>query len=290
VSRPPFPRRRESDSARADQTEPEGARRGARDRIVTVTSESRGGACRITLNRPDDGNAFDGTLIRDLTEAIAAAGADPAVRAVVLTGAGRHFSIGADPAALAALAGQGPAERERDMQAAMRLLRVFDRCPKPTVVRVEGSAVGLAVGLVAAADVAIAADDAEFAVPDVRYGLLPAAVAPYVVRAVGAREARRLLLTGDRFKAAEARAAGLVHEAVARAVLDAAVDRTLISLVKGGPEALAATKLAVALSADRPLDVDLLDAVARQAQDLRTGDEAVEGAAALAEGRRPGWI
>jgi methylglutaconyl-CoA hydratase len=157
------------------------------------------------------------------------------------------------------------------------------------VARIEGAVVGLAVGLVAAVDVAIAADEGEFAVPDVRHGLLPAAIVPYVVRAVGAREARRLLLTGDRIKAADARAAGLVHEVVARGHLDTAVDRTLISLVKGGPAALAAVKQAVAVAADRPLDVSLLDDMARLAMELRAGEEAGEGAAALAQSRRPAW-
>jgi methylglutaconyl-CoA hydratase len=202
-------------------------------------------------------------MLDALVGAISAADTDPSVRVVVLAGTGRHLSLGPGGDYLRDLVAGGMTAAIAETDRALRLLRGFDACAKTTVVRVEGAAVGVVAGLVAAADVAIAADDAEFAVPDVRHGLLPAAVAPWLVRAMGVREASRLLLTGDRMRAADARAASLVHEVVPRAALDAAVDRTVISLMKGNPATLEATK-GLALAAEGPIGPAMLDAMRRR--------------------------
>jgi methylglutaconyl-CoA hydratase len=211
-----------------------------------ISSETRGGICRIMIGVPTDDGTDEEGWAQDLIDRLSSVAADPAVRAVVLTGSGRHFSpipaASGDPLP----GGDDGAVARTDDGTATRLLRLFDELPKPTVVRVEGNATGLAVGLVACADVAVAADDAEFAIPDVRRGRVPDAVTPYLVRALGPHEARRWLLTGDRFKASEARMAGLVHDVAPRGMLDAVVDRTVISLAKGATEAIAATKALIA--------------------------------------------
>jgi methylglutaconyl-CoA hydratase len=226
-------------------TEYGGAPAGARD-ILGISSETRGGICRIAIGVPTTDDAEDGDWAQDLIDRLSSAAADPAVRAVVLTGSGRHFSPVPDVLGDARPGGDDGATTGGEDGTAARLLKTFDELPKPTVVRVEGVAAGLAVGLVACADVAIAADDAEFAVTDVRHGRVPDAVTPFLVRAIGPHQARRWLLTGDRFKASEARMAGLVHDVAPRGMLDASIDRTVISLAKGAIEAIAATKALIA--------------------------------------------
>jgi methylglutaconyl-CoA hydratase len=233
---------------------------------MTIRRETRVGTCRILLDRPDCGNAYDAEMIDALADAIRVAEEDPAVRVIVVAGSGRHLSTGPSAAFLAAMDAGGLPARIAEADRAMRLLSRFDTCAKVTVVRVEGAAVGLIAGLVAAADVAIAADDAEFAVPDVRHGHLPAAVAPWFVRAMGLREARRLLLTGDRMRAHDARAASLVHEVVPRTALDAAVDRAVISLTKGDAGALDATKTLLS-AAEGPISATMLEEMRRRLVD-----------------------
>ncbi|MDD3652091.1 enoyl-CoA hydratase/isomerase family protein [Immundisolibacter sp.] len=248
------------------------------------------GVATLTLNRPQVHNAFDDVLIAELTERLSRLGTDPAVRALVLTGAGESFCAGGDLNWMRSMVDFSAAENQADALKLAQLLEVLDTLPKPTVARVNGSAFGGGVGLVACCDVAVGVDTARFGLTEVRLGLAPATIAPYVVRAMGARQARRYFLTGERFDAPVALRLGLLHEAVASDALDAAVERLLDDLLKGGPLALAACKRLVGdvtASPDRDgLKRDTAALIAR----LRVSDEGQEGLHAFFARRAPTWI
>jgi methylglutaconyl-CoA hydratase len=220
---------------------------------------------------------------------LARLGADAAVRVVVLTGAGRSFSAGADLNWMGRTASYSEAENLADARALARLMQTLNELPKPTVARVNGAALGGGTGLVACCDIAIASERAVFGTTEVRLGLIPAVIGPYVLAAVGARHARRLMLTGERISAAEALRLGLVHEVVAPEALDAAVERVAAELLKGGPAALAAAKRLIGDLAGRPLVPDLIDDTARRIAALRAAPEAREGIGAFLAKRAPGW-
>ena len=203
----------------------------------SILSERRGAVAWLTLNRPQIHNAFDNALIAALTEALAQADADPAVRAVVLSGNGSCFSAGADLNWMRGMAGASEQENREDSLRLARLMRNLQFLSKPTIARVNGAAYGGGVGLVACCDIAIGTDAAKFGLTEVKLGLVPAVISPYVVAAIGLRQARRLFLTGEVVDAAEAQRIGLLHQCVAPAELDAAVERQLHWLAKGGPVA-----------------------------------------------------
>ncbi len=244
----------------------------------------------LHLNRPELHNAFDAGLIADLTATLQALGTDPAVRAVVLAGEGPSFSAGADLQWMRAMAGASEEENRRDALELARLMRTLDELPKPTLARVHGAAFGGGVGLVACCDIAIAAEGARFGLTESRLGLLPAVISPYVIAAIGPREARRWFATGEHFDAATAQQIGLVHQVVAADALDAAVQAQLALLGKAGPVAAASAKVLVrdvlALGSDR----DALDAAnAGLIAALRASDEGREGLSAFLEKRAPRW-
>ena len=256
-----------------------------------LLSERRGdGSAWITLNRPEVHNAFDDRLIAELTAALAALAADDAVRAVVLTGSGRSFSAGADLNWMRRTSTYGEAENLADARALARLMQTLNELPKPTVARVNGAALGGGTGLVACCDIAVASADARFGTTEVRLGLIPAVIGPYVVAAIGVRPARRLMLTGERIAAAEAASLGLVHEVVPADQLDGAVAAVLDQVLKGGPGALAAAKRLVRDLAGRPIDAELIDDTARRIAALRASPEAREGVGAFLDKRPPGWL
>jgi methylglutaconyl-CoA hydratase len=180
---------------------------------------------RLRLNRPALHNAFDAELIAELTAALIAAGADPATRVVVLEGAGASFSAGADLNWMRGMATASEAENREDALALARLMRTLDELPKPTVARVHGAAFGGGVGLVACCDIAIAVDTAKFGLTEVKLGLVPAVISPYVVAAIGPRHARRLFVSGEIFEAADAARIGLVHQITFADKLDENVER-----------------------------------------------------------------
>jgi len=255
-----------------------------------LLSERRArGVLWITLNRPDVHNAFDDRLIDALTAELARAGNDASVRAVVLTGAGKSFSAGADLTWMRRTAAYTEAENLADAKALAKLMSTLNELPKPTVARVNGAALGGGTGLVACCDIAIACEAAVFGTTEVRLGLIPAVIGPYVLAAIGPRQARRLMLTGERIVAVEARRIGLVHEVVRAAELDAAVERVLDDLLKGGPEALAAAKRLVHDLAGRPIDPALIDQSAQRIAALRAAPEAREGVGAFLEKRGAHW-
>ncbi|WP_267124812.1 enoyl-CoA hydratase-related protein, partial [Xanthomonas sacchari] len=184
----------------------------------------------LQLNRPEVRNAFDAALIAQLSDALLQIGADPQVQVLVLAGAGAAFSAGADLQWMRSMAGAGEQANLDDALALARLMRLLDELPKPTVARVQGAAFGGAVGLVACCDIAVAATDARFALSESRLGLLPAVISPYVIAAIGARQARRWFASAETFDAATAAQIGLVHQAVAPEALDAAVQRQVALL------------------------------------------------------------
>ena len=247
------------------------------------------GVGRLTLNRPELHNAFDDRLIAQLTAALLSLEADRRVRFVVLAAAGKSFSAGADLAWMQRMAGYSEAENLEDARALAGLMSTLDRLAKPTVALVQGPAFGGGVGLVACCDIAIASEAASFSLSEVKLGLVPAVISPYVVAAMGPRAARRFVLTAERFSAEEARDLGLVHEVVPADRLEAAGARILALLAEGGPEAQADAKDLVLSLAGRPIGRALVEETAERIARVRVGEEAREGLAAFLEKRAPNW-
>jgi methylglutaconyl-CoA hydratase len=242
------------------------------------------------MSRPAVFNAFDEAMIGELDAAFARLVDDPAVRVIVLAGDGRHFSAGAD---LHWMERASNASQEWNLQDARRfaaMLARIESCPKPTVARVQGAALGGGVGLAAACDIAIAADNASFSVSEAKFGILPAVIGPYVTNAVGKRQARRLALTTERIAAPEALAMGLVQKVVALDQLDAAVDTTVTALLAGGPHAQREIKQLFAQLQVGPITPEVIELTAQTISRVRGSDEAREGFAAFLGKRPANWI
>ena len=249
----------------------------------------QGSVVHLRMNRPDLHNAFDAVLIAALTGALDAVAADDTVRLVVLEGEGTSFSAGADLNWMRGMAAASEAENRADALALARLMRTLDELPKPTIARVHGAAFGGGVGLVACCDIAIGSAEARFGLTESRLGLLPAVISPYVIEAIGAREARRWFATAEIFDALEAQRIGLLHAVVPTANLDDAVEHQVGLLLRAGPHAAAAAKSLVRRVAgghDRDrLDRDNAALIAG----LRVSAEGQEGLAAFLDKRKPQW-
>jgi methylglutaconyl-CoA hydratase len=258
----------------------------------SILSERRGATAWLTLNRPQVHNAFDDGLIAALTEALAAADADPAVRGVVLTGSGSTFSAGADLNWMRGMAAASEQENREDSLRLARLMRTLQFLSKPTLARVNGAAYGGGVGLVACCDIAIGVDSAKFALSEVKLGLVPAVISPYVVAAIGLRQARRLFVSGEVFDAAEAQRIGLLHTVVAGTELDEAVERQLHWLAKAGPLAQREAKqLALRIGGTDPSEAERIDSEnAELIARLRVSPEGQHGLAAFLDKRAPAWV
>lgn len=248
-----------------------------------------GPVARVTLARPEVRNAFDEVLIQALTSAFLSFTDDSETRVVVLEGEGPTFCAGADVLWMRRAGGFSKLENEADAERMAGMLRAIDRCPRPVVAVVQGAAIGGGVGLAAAADIAIAAEDAVFSLSEVKLGILPSVISPYVLRAIGARQARRYFLTGERFGAAEARRIGLVHEVVPPADLSASRDRLVAALLSSGPEAVGVAKSLIAEVAGKPPD-EALPVTVRTIAERRASAEAKEGLTAFLEKRPPSWV
>ena len=248
-----------------------------------------GAVLRLRLERPELHNAFDAELIARLTAVLDNAAADAAVRVVVLEGSGASFSAGADLNWMRGMAAAGEDANREDSLALARLMRTLDELPKPTIARVHGAAFGGGVGLVACCDIAIGVPEARFGLTESRLGLLPAVISPYVVAAIGPRQARRWFATAEVFDATQALRIGLLHEVVDADALDAAVERQVALLLKAGPIASATAKQLVRDVALQP-DRNLLDASnARLIAALRVSPEGQEGLSAFLDKRAPAW-
>src|SRR5262245_19614862 len=258
------------------------------DQSVAVAIDAAGVAT-VMIDRPAVRNAIDESVIAALTQAFATLGADARVRAVVLTGSGAAFCAGADLAYMRRAADFGEAENLKHAKTISAMLRTLNECPKPTIARVNGAAYAAGIGLVACCDVAIAADTATLAVSEVRIGMVPSTIMPYVVAAIGTRAARRWCLTGEPMSAAEAHRLGLVHVVVPSSGLDAAVSDVIAAVLAGAPRAQAGAKRLIAAVADRPVDDAIELLTARSIADARASPEGREGIAAFLEKRKPSW-
>jgi len=260
------------------------------DLQTLVLSQRQAGVVQLTMNRPAVFNAFDEAMIGELGAVFARLSDDASVRVIVLAGEGKHFSAGAD---LQWMQRASTASVEWNLEDARRfagMLALIENCPKPTVARIQGAALGGGVGLACACDIAIAADNASFSVSEAKFGILPAVIGPYVTNAVGKRQARRLALTTTRIKAAEALAIGLVQQVVALDQLDAAVDATVAELLAGGPNAQREIKQLFAQLEVGPITAEVRELTAMTISRVRGTDEAREGFAAFLGKRPANWI
>lgn len=247
------------------------------------------GVAVLTMNRPAVFNAFDETLIAELDTAFDELGRDAGVRIIVLAGAGKHFSAGADLQWMQRAAAAAQDDNLADARRFSAMLARIVECPKPTVARVQGAALGGGVGLVCACDMAVASEAASFSVSEARIGILPAVIGPHLVNAVGLREARRLALTATRIGAAEAERVGLVQRVVPVEGLDTAVDALVADLLACGPQAQAEIKQLYARLAPGPVTADVRELTAQTIARVRTTPEAREGFAAFLAKRPPNW-
>lgn len=254
-----------------------------------LTVDHKEGVTRITLDRPAVRNAFDDALIGALTKAFTDAGADPAVRAVVLAGNGPAFCAGADLNWMKRMAGYSYDENLADVRGLAAMLAALDRMPKPTIARVHGPAFAGGTGLVAACDIAVGAPEAKFCLSEAKLGLSPATISPYVMRAMGEREARRYFLTAEVFDAAEALRIGMLSVLVPAAELDATIDGLLRHVLAGGPVAHSKIKDLIRLVGARPVEDALVDETAKRIAEIRVSDEGREGISAFLEKRKPRW-
>lgn len=254
-----------------------------------IEVETRGAAAWVWFNRPALHNALNEDLIRELTLVVRGLGDDPAVRVIVLSGRGKSFCAGGDIEWMKRLGAASHEENLADARQLAEMFRVIAFSPKPTVARVNGAAIGGGLGLACACDIAIAADDAKFAASEVRLGLIPATIGPYVVRAIGERWSRRLFQTAERITAAQAAAIGVVHEAVAADALDARVDALVTDLLAGAPGAQKAAKDLIDAVTGRAIGPELIEDTAVRIAEIRAGNEAREGLSAFLEKRKPGW-
>lgn len=249
-----------------------------------------GAVARITLTQPEIRNAFSDEVIAEITAAFLDVGGRAHVRAVVLAAEGPAFCAGANLHWMRRMADYTRDENVADAGKLAEMLRVIYECPKPTIARVQGDVYAGGMGLVAACDIAVAVDTAGFCLSEVRLGLIPATISPYVIRAMGARAAHRYFLTAERFGAAEALRIGFVHELVTAESLDAKVDDLLKALTSASPNAVRECKKLVAEVAEREINADLVAATVQGIADIRSSSEGKEGVQSFLQKRKPAWL
>ena len=249
-----------------------------------------GGVATIWMNRPDVHNAFNEALIAELTAACTALDADGSVRVVVLAGRGKSFSAGADLNWMRRAADASVEENLQDARKLAGMLRTLAEMGKPTIARVHGAALGGGMGLASACDICLAGTGAVFATSEVKFGIIPSAISPYVLRAIGARQATRYFQSAERISAARALELGLAHEVAAPDALDTKLAEIVTALLQGGPKSQAASKDLIRAVADRPIDDALVEDTARRIATLRATPEAREGLAAFLDKRPAAWV
>ena len=251
---------------------------------------TQGGVHTITLARPEVRNAFNDELIVELKNAFLAVAQDASVRCVVLSAEGPAFCAGADLNWMRRMADYTRDDNLADAGELAAMLRAIYACPQPTIARVQGDVYAGGMGLVAACDMAVAVDTAQFCLSEVKLGLIPATISPYVIRAMGARAAHRYFLTAERFNAAEAHRIGLVHEVVSADTLDAKVAELTQALVNTSPNAVRACKKLVQDVAEREINGALVRQTVEAIADIRASDEGREGVQAFLQKRKPNWL
>jgi methylglutaconyl-CoA hydratase len=256
--------------------------------MPSILVSREGSTLRITLNRPEVRNAFDAESIAAITQAAATAAEDQTLRAIVLAGAGKIFCAGADLGWMSQAIGFTHRENLADAEDLARMLERLNTLPVPLIGRLHGAALGGGVGLAAVCDIVVAAEDTVFALSEVKLGILPAVISPYVIRKIGESAARELFVTGTRFGAGRAREIGLVHEVVPLAELDEAIARRLTDIHTSGPLAVAAAKSLIReIAARNPSDV--IGFTTNSIADQRVSPEGQEGMRAFLEKRKPSW-
>jgi len=255
---------------------------------VLVTVDAKGVAT-VTLNRPELHNAIDDETIARLTRELRTLGDDEDIRVVLLTARGPTFCAGADLRWMKRTAEFSEAENLQDASGLAELLLVLDSLAKPTIALIQGPAYAGGVGLICACDIAIAARSAHFAITEVRLGLIPSIISPFVINAIGESYARRYFLTGERISSSEAERIGLVHDVVPDEALAVRGETFVKMLMRGGPKALSEAKALIATVHGRPLDNEMLVDLAYRIARVRVSDEAQEGMGAFLEKRKPNW-
>lgn len=256
----------------------------------TIRTAVAGHVATVTLARPEVRNAFNDASIAALTRTFAELGQRSEVRAIVLAAEGKAFCAGADLNWMRRMADYTHAENLADAAQLAEMLRVMDRCPKPLVARVQGDVYAGGMGLVAVCDVAVSVESAHYCLSEVKLGLMPATISPYVIRAIGARAAHRYFLTGERFSAQEAWRIGLVHQVETLEMLDAAVDQVVRALVQASPNAVREGKQLLHDVAGRSIDQALLDHTVEGIADIRASAEGKEGVQSFLSKRKPNWL
>jgi len=252
--------------------------------------ELTGPVATIWMNRPDLHNAFDEILIAELTAACIALDEDNDIRIVILAGRGKSFSAGADLNWMKRAANNGLDDNLNDARALARMLRTLAEMQKPTIARIQGAALGGGMGLAAACDIAVTSTKAVFATSEVKFGIIPSAISPYVLRAIGARQASRYFQSAERIDAARAGEIGLVHEVVEPEQLDTKVQEIVSALLQGGPLAQSAAKDLIRAVDGQMVNETLVEDTAHRIAHLRATPEAREGIAAFLDKRQPNWI
>ncbi|MDB5874822.1 MAG: Unsaturated acyl-CoA hydratase [Ramlibacter sp.] len=249
-----------------------------------------GAVATVTLNRPEVRNAFNDEVIAEMTALFTALSERVEVRCIVLAASGTAFCAGADLNWMKRMAGYTHEQNLADAALLAQMLRVIYRCPKPTIARIQGDVYAGGTGLAAVCDIAVSVDTAHYCLSEVKLGLVPATISPYVIRAMGARAAHRYFLTAERFSAAEALRIGFVHEVVTADQLDAKVAELAQTLVQAGPAAIKACKALVQDVAGQEITHELIERTVRGIADIRVSDEGREGIQAFLGKRKPGWL
>jgi methylglutaconyl-CoA hydratase len=255
----------------------------------TLMVQTAGQVATVTLNRPDVRNAFNETMIAETTAVFASFDQRDDIRAVVLAANGKAFCAGADLNWMKKMAGYSDEENRADALRLANMLLSIYRCSKPVIARVNGDAYAGGMGLISACDIVVAVDTARFCLSEARLGLIPATIAPYVIRAIGERAARRYFTSAEQFDCATALRLGLVSEAVSEAQLDATVEQLAATLCANGPQAVRASKQLVLDLAGRALDDALIQDTAQRIARARAGAEGREGVASFLDKRAPSW-
>ena len=255
-----------------------------------IRISAQGGIATVVLSRPDVRNAFNDEVIAELSQAFIQLGDDPQVRAIVLMAEGPAFCAGADLNWMRRMADYSREENEQDAEKLAFMLRTIYECPKPTIARVQGDVYAGGMGLVACCDMAVSVDTANYCLSEVKLGLIPATIGPYVIRAMGPRASHRYFLTAERFSAAEARRIGFVHEVVPADQLDATVSTWVQALLAASPNAIKECKKLVQYVADRDITRLLIDHTVKAIADIRASDEGKEGVQSFLNKRKPAWL
>jgi methylglutaconyl-CoA hydratase len=256
----------------------------------TLELQRDGYLATVILNRPEVRNAFNETTIAEITQAFRALGQDDSIRAIVLAARGTAFCAGADLNWMKKMADYTPDENRADAAQLAEMLRTIYECPKPVVAKVQGDCYAGGMGLVAACDIAVSVDEANFCLSEVKLGLIPATISPYVIKAMGENAARRYFLTAERFAAAEAKRIGFMHEVVVAAVLDETVAMIVKALVTNSPNAVRQAKVLVREVGGMPLTETLIADTVEGIAQIRASSEGRDGVRSFLEKRKPCWL